>query len=91
MGLVGIGPESTIPYYRDTVYGVKEMTDDGSFPILAIENVNLFDVLRLCKEKQYGELTQYLLKAIKTISSGLPKAIVFSFNPILKALLFLQI
>ena len=58
LGLVGgMGPESTIPYYHDIVYGVQEALGKSLFPELSIESVNVFEVLRLCGEKQYDELT----------------------------------
>lgn len=72
LGLVGgMGPESTVPYYHDIVYGVKEKVGKDFFPNLTIESVNVFDVLHLCGEKKYDELTDYLMKAINNlISSG---------------------
>lgn len=53
LGLVGgMGPESTIPYYHDIVYGVQEALGQSVFPELSIESVNVFDVLRLCGEQK---------------------------------------
>ena len=53
-GLVGgMGPESTIPYYHDIVYGVQQALGKPSFPELTIESVNVFKVLKLCSEKKY--------------------------------------
>ena len=47
-GLVGgMGPESTIPYYHDIVYGVQEALGELIFPELSIESVNVFEVLRI--------------------------------------------
>ncbi|MBD5518743.1 MAG: amino acid racemase [Lachnospiraceae bacterium] len=72
LGLVGgMGPESTIPYYHDIVYGVQNRLGEKFFPNLTIESVNVFDVLRLCNEQKYDELTDYLMQAIKSlIKSG---------------------
>lgn len=72
LGLVGgMGPESTIPYYRDIVYGVQKRIGKNFFPNLVIESVNVFDVLSLCNEQKYDELTNYLVQAIKNlIASG---------------------
>lgn len=37
LGLVeGMGPASTIPYYRDIVYGVQKAMDKPLFPKLSI-------------------------------------------------------
>lgn len=72
LGLVGgMGPESTIPYYHDIVYGVQNKVGKDFFPNVTIESVNVFDVLRLCGEQEYDELTDYLMKAINNlIGSG---------------------
>lgn len=72
LGLVGgMGPESTIPYYHDIVYGVQSKIGKEFFPKLTIESVNVFDVLRLCSEQNYDELTEYLFDAIKNlVNSG---------------------
>lgn len=71
LGLVGgMGPESTIPYYHDIVYGVQEMLNGAVFPELSIESVNVFEVLRLCGEKKYDELTEYLLEAINNLAKS---------------------
>ena len=71
LGLVGgMGPESTIPYYHDIVYGVQEALGELIFPELSIESVNVFEVLRLCGEKQYDKLTEYLLGAINNLAKS---------------------
>lgn len=71
LGLVGgMGPESTIPYYRDIVYGVQEVLSKPMFPALSIESVNVFKVLELCGEKKYDELTEYLMSAINNLSNS---------------------
>lgn len=68
LGLVGgMGPESTIPYYHDIVYGVQEILGQSVFPELSIESINVFDVLRLCSEQKYDELTEYLMSAINNL------------------------
>lgn len=69
LGLIGgMGPESTIPYYHDIVYGVQKRLGKQFFPNLTIESVNVFDVLNLCKEEKYEELTEYLMQAINNLA-----------------------
>lgn len=72
LGLVGgMGPESTILYYHYIVYGVQKKIGKNFFPNLVIESINVFDVLRLCDERKYDELTSYLIQAIiNLIASG---------------------
>lgn len=68
LGLVGgMGPESTIPYYHDIVYGVQERVGEDYFPNLTIESINVFEVLHLCGERKYDELTDYLFQAINNL------------------------
>lgn len=71
LGLVGgMGPESTIPYYHDIVYGVQKKIGKDFFPNLTIESIDVFHLLKLCKKKEYEELTEYLLKAVKNLASA---------------------
>ena len=71
LGLIGgMGPESTIPYYHDIVYGVQEALGKSVFPELTIESVNVFKVLGLCKEQKYDELTKYLTNAIHNLAKS---------------------
>ena len=71
LGLIGgMGPESTIPYYHDIVYGVQQKLGTNAFPELTIESVNVFQVLRLCGEQKYKELTEYLLQAIHHLTAA---------------------
>lgn len=69
LGLVGgMGPESTIPYYHDIVYGVQKKV--GHFPALTIESVDVFKVLELCKNEEYKELLNYLMDAISHLAAS---------------------
>lgn len=83
LGLVGgMGPESTIPYYHDIVYGVQKALNQPLFPELSIESVNVFNVLKLCSEKKYDELTAYLMNAINNLAkSGADFAVLSANTP----------
>lgn len=81
LGLVGgMGVESTIPYYHDIVYGVHNRIGKNFFPNVVIESVNVFDVLRLCDEQKYDELTDYLMQAIKSLTASGADFIALSAN-----------
>lgn len=68
LGLVGgMGPESTIPYYHDIVYGVQKRIGQKAFPPLTIESVDVFHVLQLCGDKDYDAMTDYLMTAINNL------------------------
>ena len=70
LGLVGgMGPESTIPYYHDIVYGVQYRLGGDIFPELTIESVNVYEILRFCLAEDYDGLTEYLLRAINDLAA----------------------
>lgn len=71
LGLIGgIGPESTIEYYRSIEYGVQKKSGQNFFPNITIESLNVFDVLNLCKNQDYDGLTDYLLNGINQLSAA---------------------
>lgn len=81
LGLIGgIGPESTIPYYHDIVYGVQSKIGEKFFPNLIIESLNVFDVLNMCDKKEYEELTNYLMVAINNLRASGADFIALSGN-----------
>lgn len=70
LGLVGgMGPESTVPYYKGIVYGVQRRLGRDVFPPLTIESVDVFAVLGLCAQGKYDELTDYLLRALDNLTA----------------------
>ncbi|WP_459476950.1 aspartate/glutamate racemase family protein [Clostridium saccharoperbutylacetonicum] len=81
LGLVGgMGPESTIPYYHDIVYGVQNRVGKNFFPNMTIESVNVFDILKMCELKQYEALINYLMVAINNLQSSGVDFIALSAN-----------
>ena len=71
LGLVGgMGPESTVPYYKGIVCGVQQRLGRDEFPELTIESVDVFKVLSLCGQQKYAELTDYLLRALDNLAAS---------------------
>ncbi|MBS1460440.1 MAG: amino acid racemase, partial [Clostridium sp.] len=71
LGLVGgMGPESTVPYYRGIIYGVRERMGSNVLPFLSLESVDVFDIQRFCNEGRYDELTGYLLAAVRNLAAA---------------------
>ncbi|MCG2572024.1 amino acid racemase [Acinetobacter sp. ME22] len=69
IGLIGgIGPESTLIYYKKLVYGLQQRVDEHFFPRITIESLNVFDVLRYCEQKDDQGLTTYLMQAIHNLT-----------------------
>ena len=70
LGLVGgMGPESTVPYYKGIVYGVQQRLGRDCFPPLTIESIDVFEMLGLCAAQKYDELTDYLLRALDHLAA----------------------
>ncbi|WP_425646534.1 aspartate/glutamate racemase family protein [Agrobacterium leguminum] len=68
LGLIGgIGPESTLLYYRKLVYAAHERVGEHFFPNLTIESLNVFDVFRFCQGKDYDGLATYLMTGINNL------------------------
>ncbi|AGK98613.1 aspartate/glutamate racemase family protein [Clostridium pasteurianum] len=81
LGLIGgMGPESTIPYYHDIVYGVQSKVGKKFFPNLTIESVNVFDILNMCERKEYEALINYLMAAINNLRASGADFIALSAN-----------
>lgn len=71
LGLIGgMGPESTIDYYNKIVYRYQNNHPKDFFPHIIIESINIFEMLKLCEEEKYDELTLLLLKAIENVHKG---------------------
>ena len=71
IGLIGgIGPESTMVYYRDIAYGVHSRMGANYFPNLTIESLNVFEVLRFCACGDYEGLTAYLLEGVCNLANA---------------------
>lgn len=71
IGLIGgIGPESTISYYRQIVHRVREQLGDTQLPKLSIETLNAFEVFSFCKEQKYDELGEYVVDAINNLAAA---------------------
>lgn len=61
LGIVGgIGPESTIDYYRSIIARCREAAPSVEYPPVLINSIDLGRMLRLVGEQRPGELTEYL-------------------------------
>lgn len=84
LGLIGgMGPESTIEYYKGIVYGIQKRGGvNTQFPELTIESINIFKMLSYCNARDHDSLVQYLLSAIhRTYKSGAEVAALAANTP----------
>ncbi|KAB2897005.1 MAG: amino acid racemase [Burkholderiaceae bacterium] len=71
LGLIGgIGPESTVAYYRKIIHGVQAQAGKGNLPRLSIESLNAFTVFSLCRDREFDRLADYVLGAVRSLAAG---------------------
>lgn len=71
LGLIGgIGPESTVAYYRKIVHGVQLEAGKENLPRLSIESLNAFTVFSLCRNREFDRLAEYVLSALRSLAAG---------------------
>jgi aspartate racemase len=69
VGIIGgIGPESTIVYYRSIVAAYREQRRDGSYPSILINSIDLMKMLGLIGANQFGEVSEYLAQGVQMLA-----------------------
>ncbi len=64
----GLGPESTIDYYRLIIARYRERTTDGSYPTLIINSLDLAKAIRLVDSGQLNELAEYFASGVESVA-----------------------
>jgi aspartate racemase len=71
LGIVGgIGPESTLEYYRFIIDSYREKRNDGSYPRVIINSINLQEVLRLLNAGRFPELAEHFAKEVTRLAAA---------------------
>lgn len=60
----GIGPESTLDYYRSIISLYRERNRDGSYPSIIINSINLRKILDFMEADRLADVTEYLLTEV---------------------------
>jgi len=69
VGIVGgIGPESTIDYYRQIVAAYREQRPDGSYPAIIINSIDLNKIRDLVTANALADLTEYLVAEVQRLA-----------------------
>jgi aspartate racemase len=69
IGIIGgIGPESTIEYYRLIVATYFERNPDGGYPAIIINSIDLKKLLNLVMTNELVKLTEYLVNEIHRLA-----------------------
>jgi len=71
VGIVGgIGPESTIEYYRQIISLYRERKADGSYPQIVINSIDMTEMLDMIGADQLAEVTAYLVGQVKKLADA---------------------
>jgi aspartate racemase len=71
LGLIGgVGPESTIEYYRLIIAGYRERTQNQSYPSIIINNVNLQRLIDLFAANELQGVADYLVEQIEKLAKA---------------------
>jgi len=71
VGMVGgIGPESTLDYYKGILDGYRVRTAGDDYPPMIIDSLNLAEMYSLASNKDWAEFTNRLVDSIKNLAAG---------------------
>ena len=69
VGIIGgIGPESTIEYYRFIVAGYRERKGDGSYPSIIINSIDLNQLIAWMNANELDNAAEYLTHEIERLA-----------------------
>ncbi len=83
LGIIGgIGPESTIDYYRRIITLYRQHKQDGHYPSIIINSIDMTAMLDLIVANELPELTEYLLDEVQKLAvAGADFGILASNSP----------
>jgi len=71
VGIIGgLGPVSTLDYYSGIVNGFRAKANDGNYPEIVINSVNMAQVLSYVTNKKWDSLEKLLLDAIRDLANA---------------------
>ncbi|AJA49208.1 aspartate racemase [Clostridium pasteurianum DSM 525 = ATCC 6013] len=83
IGIVGgMGPESTVDYYKTLIYKYKNLKKDGSYPKIIIDSIDMKEVLHFISTKQWYKLVDMLVSSLNNLYiAGANIAVISSNTP----------
>lgn len=71
LGLVGgIGPESTIDYYRGITAGYRQRLAQDTYPQMVIDSLNLKEMYTLSSTQQWDKFADRIIDSLKNLSAA---------------------
>ncbi len=68
--LGGIGPESTIDYYRSIIAGYRQQKSDGSYPAIVITSLDVQKLLAWMTDNQSPSVIEYLVAEARRLAAA---------------------
>jgi aspartate racemase len=66
--LGGIGPESTVEYYRGLISGYRQLRPDGSYPSIILNSLDVTKLLGWMNAGQLSEVTDYMVDGLQRLA-----------------------
>lgn len=71
VGLIGgIGPESTIEYYRTIIGSYREQKPDGGYPAILVNSVDLTQLIAWMSVNDLEKVTDYLVREVERLANA---------------------
>jgi aspartate racemase len=81
LGIIGgIGPESTIEYYRAIIAAYRGQTKDGNYPSIIINSINLKQLLDLVAANELAKVTELLVGEVERLARAGAHFALFASN-----------
>lgn len=83
VGIIGgIGPESTVDYYKLIIGAFHEKQADLGYPEIIIYSANLLDLMKILEAKKWDDLTDWLVEKVVALhKAGAEFAVIGSNTP----------
>jgi len=83
LGIIGgLGPESTVDYYRSFIAAYRSRINDGSYPNFVVNSINLTRVMGHVAAAQQGELVDFLADELEVLAkAGADLALISANTP----------
>ena len=81
VGIIGgIGPASTLDYYSGIIDGYRAQVNDGNYPEMVIDSVNMTEMLSYVERKDWNALTEMMVGAINQLKAAGAQLIAIASN-----------
>lgn len=83
LGIIGgLGPESTVDYYRSFIAAYRSRINDGSYPNFVVNSINLTRVMAHVAAAQQGELVDFMADELEVLAkAGVDLALISANTP----------